>query len=78
YRYFFTRKAMFIKHSMSYIIMPGCFGTLDELFDITTLIKTGKKVKMQIKLYGKDFWGCMMEWIKKTLVGKVAIIEEEV
>lgn len=56
YRYFFTRKAMFIKHSMSYIIMPGGFGTLDELFDITTLIQTGKKVKMPIILYGKDFW----------------------
>ncbi|MXB73256.1 TIGR00730 family Rossman fold protein, partial [Francisella tularensis] len=78
YRYFFTRKAMFIKHSMSYIIMPGGFGTLDELFDITTLIQTGKKVKMPIILYGKDFWGGLMEWIKTTLVGKGAISEEEV
>lgn len=78
YRYFFTRKAMFIKHSMSYIVMPGGFGTLDELFDITTLIQTGKKVKMPIILYGKDFWGGLMEWIKTTLVHKGVVSKEEV
>lgn len=78
YRYFFTRKAMFIKHSMSYIVMPGGFGTLDELFDITTLIQTGKKVKMPIILYGKDFWGGLMDWIKTTLVSKGVIDKEEV
>ncbi|MDE4988523.1 LOG family protein, partial [Francisella tularensis] len=52
YRYFFTRKAMFINHSMSYIIMPGGFGTLDELVDITTLSQTGKKVQMPIIVIG--------------------------
>lgn len=78
YRYFFTRKAMFIKHSMSYIVMPGGFGTLDELFDITTLIQTGKKVKMPIILYGKDFWGGLMEWIKTTLVQKGVVNKEDV
>ncbi|MDE4947009.1 LOG family protein, partial [Francisella tularensis subsp. holarctica] len=53
-------------------------GTLDELVDITTLIPTGKKVKMPIILYGTDFWGGLMEWIKTTLVGKGAISDEEV
>ncbi|GAB4222568.1 MAG: TIGR00730 family Rossman fold protein [Francisella sp.] len=77
YRYFFTRKAMFIKHSMSYIVMPGGFGTLDELFDITTLIQTGKKVKMPIILYGKEFWSGLIEWIKSTLVTKGMISKEE-
>ena len=68
YRYFFTRKAMFIKHSMAYIAMPGGFGTFDELFDIATLIQTKKKAPMPIILFGKSFWGGLMEWINSTLV----------
>ncbi|AIT08992.1 methionyl-tRNA formyltransferase [Candidatus Francisella endociliophora] len=68
YRYFFTRKAMFIKHSMAYVVMPGGFGTMDELFDISTLIQTGKKAFMPIILFGKDFWGGLMNWIKTTMI----------
>ncbi|MGQ4002277.1 TIGR00730 family Rossman fold protein [Francisellaceae bacterium CB299] len=68
YRYFFTRKAMFIKHSMAYIVMPGGFGTLDELFDTTTLIQTKKKAQMPIILYGKDFWSGLMDWVKTTML----------
>jgi uncharacterized protein (TIGR00730 family) len=68
YRYFFTRKAMFIKHSMAYIAMPGGFGTFDELFDIATLIQTNKKATMPIILFGKSFWGGLVEWINTTLV----------
>ena len=68
YRYFFTRKAMFIKHSMAYIAMPGGFGTFDELFDIATLIQTKKKATMPIILFGKSFWGGLLEWINTTLV----------
>jgi len=68
YRYFFTRKAMFIKHSIAYVVMPGGFGTLDELFDITTLVQTKKKADMPIILYGKDFWAGLMDWIETTMV----------
>ena len=68
YRYFFTRKAMFIKHSMAYIVMPGGFGTLDELFDTATLVETKKKAPMPIILYGKDFWSGLMEWVKTTMI----------
>ncbi|API87092.1 TIGR00730 family Rossman fold protein [Francisella uliginis] len=68
YRYFFTRKAMFIKHSMAYIVMPGGFGTMDELFDIATLIQTEKKTYMPVILFGKDFWGGLVDWIKTTML----------
>ena len=68
YRYFFTRKAMFIKHSIAYIVMPGGFGTLDELFDITTLVQTKKKAYMPIILYSTAFWGGLMDWVKTTMI----------
>ncbi|MFV9931207.1 MAG: TIGR00730 family Rossman fold protein [Francisella endosymbiont of Hyalomma asiaticum] len=68
YRYFFTRKAMFIKHSMAYIVMPGGFGTMDELFDTATLVQTKKKAYMPIILFGKDFWGGLVDWIKTTMI----------
>jgi uncharacterized protein (TIGR00730 family) len=68
YRYFFTRKVMFIKHSMAYVAMPGGFGTLDELFDIATLIQTQKKRPLPIILVGTEFWGGLIDWIKDTLI----------
>ncbi|QIV94695.1 TIGR00730 family Rossman fold protein [Allofrancisella frigidaquae] len=78
YRYFFTRKAMFIKHSMAYIVMPGGFGTLDELFDTTTLVQTKKKAYMPIILVGKEFWSGLLDWVKTTMVNKGVITEQEV
>lgn len=77
YRYFFTRKAMFIKHSLAYVVMPGGFGTLDELFDITVLVQTHKKASMPIVLYGKDFWSGLIDWISTTLVDKGVIQKED-
>lgn len=67
YRYFFTRKVMFIKHSIAYVVMPGGFGTLDELFDIATLIHTEKKKKMPIILVDSKFWEGLLKWMKSTL-----------
>ena len=68
YRYFFTRKAMFVKHSMAYVVMPGGFGTLDELFNIATLVQTRKKRPMPIVLFNKAFWSGLLDWVKNTLL----------
>ena len=68
YRYFFTRKVMFIKHSLAYVVMPGGYGTLDELFDIATLIHTQKKGKMPIILVDSGFWNGLLNWMKSTLI----------
>lgn len=78
YRYFFTRKAMFVKHSMAYVVMPGGFGTLDELFDIVTLIQTKKKRGMPIILFNTDFWGGLINWIRDTLVSEGVISKTDI
>jgi len=70
HRYFFVRKAMFVKYSQALIAMPGGFGTLDELFETVTLIQTNKITRVPIILYGSDFWGGLKEWIEKTLLDK--------
>ena len=66
--YFFVRKVMFVKYSQGFVVMPGGFGTLDELFEAITLIQTHKIQKFPIILVGSDFWGGLMDWIKKTLL----------
>jgi len=66
--YFFVRKVMFVKYSQGFVVMPGGFGTLDELFEAMTLIQTHKIGKFPIILVGSEFWEGLMEWIKKTLL----------
>ena len=66
--YFFVRKVMFVKYSQGFVVMPGGFGTLDELFEAMTLIQTHKIGKLPIILVGSVFWEGLMEWIKKTLL----------
>ena len=66
--YFFVRKVMFVKYSQGFVVMPGGFGTLEELFEAITLIQTKKIELFPIILVGKDFWGGLFEWIKKTLL----------
>jgi len=68
--YFFVRKVMFVKYSQGFVVMPGGFGTLDELFEAITLIQTNKIEKFPIILVGTDFWSGLMEWIKATVLGK--------
>ncbi|WP_373056110.1 TIGR00730 family Rossman fold protein [Zunongwangia sp. H14] len=65
--YFFVRKVMFVKYSQGFVVMPGGFGTLDELFEAITLIQTHKIDKFPIILVGSDFWSGLVEWIKTTL-----------
>ncbi|WP_410879936.1 TIGR00730 family Rossman fold protein [Myroides sp. DW712] len=75
--YFFVRKVMFVKYSQGFVVMPGGFGTLDELFEAITLIQTKKIAKFPIILVGTDFWGGMLEWIKSVLLDKYATISPE-
>ena len=66
--YFFVRKVMFVKYSQGFVVMPGGFGTLDELFEALTLIQTHKIETFPIILVGSKFWGGMIDWIKTTLI----------
>ncbi|GAL81324.1 MULTISPECIES: TIGR00730 family Rossman fold protein [Algibacter] len=66
--YFFVRKVMFVKYSQGFVVMPGGFGTLDELFEAITLIQTHKIGKFPIILVGTDFWKGLIDWIKTTLL----------
>ncbi len=75
--YFFVRKVMFVKYSQGFIVMPGGFGTLDELFEAMTLIQTGKIGRFPIILFGKDFWGGLLDWVKKTLRDRYSTISPE-
>lgn len=68
--YFFVRKVMFVKYSQGFVVMPGGFGTLDELFEAITLIQTNKIEKFPIILVGRDFWEGLMDWVKATLLTK--------
>lgn len=71
--YFFARKVMFIKYAQSFVVFPGGFGTLDELFESLTLIQTKKINRFPVILIGSEFWGGLVEWIKTTLVGNGTI-----
>ncbi|MEX0272750.1 MAG: TIGR00730 family Rossman fold protein [Flavobacteriaceae bacterium] len=66
--YFFVRKVMFVKYSQGFVVMPGGFGTLDELFEAITLIQTHKIEKFPIILVGSEFWAGLIEWIKNTML----------
>ena len=68
--YFFVRKVMFVKYSQGFVVMPGGFGTLDELFEAITLIQTNKIEKFPIILVGTEFWSGVLDWIKSTLLKK--------
>ncbi len=72
--YFFVRKVMFVKYSQGFVVMPGGFGTLDELFEAITLIQTNKIEKFPIILVGKDFWEGLMDWVKATLLDRFSNI----
>ncbi|WP_025740323.1 LOG family protein [Aquimarina pacifica] len=68
--YFFVRKVMFVKYSQGFVVMPGGFGTLDELFEAMTLIQTKKIAKFPIILVSTEFWGGLMDWVKTILLEK--------
>ena len=76
-RYFFTRKVFFLKYSQAFVAFPGGFGTFDELFETLTLIQTGHMRRVPIVLVGKDYWGGLVDWIEKTVLGKEKNISKE-
>jgi uncharacterized protein (TIGR00730 family) len=75
--YFFVRKVMFVKYSQGFVVMPGGFGTLDELFEAVTLIQTHKIEKFPIILVGTEFWKGIIDWIKTTLLNDFGNISEK-
>jgi uncharacterized protein (TIGR00730 family) len=78
FRYFFVRKVMLVKYSYAFVVLPGGFGTLDELFEALTLVQTKKILGFPVVLMGVDYWGPMLEFIKGTLLKNGTIGEEDV
>lgn len=77
FRYFFVRKVMFVKYATGFIVLPGGFGTMDELFEAITLVQTGKVGAFPIVLVGREFWGGLLEWIRTTLAARGLIGEKD-
>ncbi len=78
FKHFFMRKVMFVKYASAYVVMPGGFGTLDEVMEAITLTQTGKSLKIPIILVCEPFWRGLVEWIKTTLVNEKMISPEDV
>jgi uncharacterized protein (TIGR00730 family) len=70
FRYFFARKTMFVKYAQGFVVMPGGFGTLDELFEALTLVQTQKVTSFPIVLVGTDYWGGLVDWIRSTMLAE--------
>jgi uncharacterized protein (TIGR00730 family) len=77
FRYFFVRKVMFVKYAVAYVILPGGFGTMDELFESLTLIQTHRIKPFPVVMLGKDYWKDLLSWIKKTMLMKYRMIDPD-
>ena len=77
HRYFFVRKVMFVKYAQAFVVLPGGFGTLDEMFEVLTLIQTKKISPVPVILVGTEFWSGLKEWIKTTMLEKENTISEK-
>jgi hypothetical protein len=79
FRYFFVRKTVFIKYSQAFVVLPGGFGTLDELFEALTLVQTGKITKFPIVLVDSEYWSGLLSWIRGTLLaqGKISAADPD-
>ena len=77
FRYFFARKTMFVKYAEGFVIFPGGFGTLDELFESLTLIQTGKVEHFPVVLYGKDYWSGLLDWIRAKPLYEAKVSPED-
>jgi uncharacterized protein (TIGR00730 family) len=70
FRYFFVRKTMFVKYSTAFIVFPGGYGTMDELFEALTLIQTGKVKHFPVILFGEEYWTGLVEWLRDRVAGE--------
>lgn len=77
FKYFFVRKMMFVKYSNAFIIFPGGFGTLDELFEALTLIQTRKIHNFPVVLYGSEYWQEMLDWLRGRMLSEGKIVEDD-
>jgi len=77
FRYFFVRKTVFIKYSQAFVVLPGGFGTMDELFEALTLVATGKITKFPIVLVGRDYWSGLLSWLHGTMLARANIGPDE-
>ena len=77
FRYFFVRKTCFIKYSQAFVVLPGGFGTMDELFEALTLVATGKITKFPIVLVGQAYWSGLVGWLKDTMLARANIGQAE-
>jgi uncharacterized protein (TIGR00730 family) len=79
FRYFFARKTMFVKYAQAFVIMPGGFGTLDELFEALTLVQTHKVTRFPVILFGRDYWRGLVDWLTDTVLpaGKISPADPE-
>ncbi|MGZ4958545.1 MAG: LOG family protein [Methylomonas sp.] len=77
FRYFFVRKVMFVRYSIGYVCMPGGFGTLDEFFEALTLMQTHKIYPLPLVLFGVDFWGGLVDWLKTKMIEYGTISSDE-
>jgi uncharacterized protein (TIGR00730 family) len=77
FRYFFVRKTMFVKYSEAFVIFPGGFGTLDELFEALVLIQTHKLRNFPVVLFGSDYWAGMLDWMRARLLAEDAITPDD-
>jgi hypothetical protein len=68
FRYFFARKTMFVKYSQAFVVLPGGFGTMDELFEALTLVQTGKVTRFPVVLLGSEYWSGLMTWVRETML----------
>ncbi len=77
FKFFFVRKVMFMEYAQGFIVLPGGFGTLDELFEALTLVQTQKTAKFPIILVGTEFWGGLIDWIKKVMLEQQGNVSPE-
>jgi uncharacterized protein (TIGR00730 family) len=77
FEYFFVRKVMFTKYSQGFVMMPGGFGTMDEFFEVATLIQTGKMSPVPLILVGVEYWSGLLDWMKATMLERAGTISKQ-